>query len=400
MSAAQTELAGAQATLAEVRGQLATAKANDVAAAAALKAAEDAQKAADAAVDKAQRQVDEQRSEIGQFANATYQNSNIDGLSVVVGSQSTDDLLSAMQIISSVADTQTTALANYTTLRGQLAVKLAAAKAAADTAAGLRSQAAEKLSSTRALERRTSAAAAAVAALVDARATAQAAATKARAADLGRISQLETERARIEKVLQKIAEKRAAEARARAAAAAKAAAKARREAAAAARARSADAAAAAARADRADAAAKSAAASANGSGGDSSALFRHPASGPITSPFGMRLHPILHVWKLHDGTDFGVACGTPLYAARAGTVVSTYYNAGYGNRVIIEHGWLDGADMATSYNHMTRWIVHPGQHVSGGQLIGYSGTTGYSTGCHLHFMVYRNGTAVNPINYL
>jgi murein DD-endopeptidase MepM/ murein hydrolase activator NlpD len=56
--------------------------------------------------------------------------------------------------------------------------------------------------------------------------------------------------------------------------------------------------------------------------------------------------------------------------------------------------------MATSYNHLTRWIVHAGQHVKTGQLIAYSGTTGYSTGCHLHFMVYRNGTAVNPMNYL
>jgi murein DD-endopeptidase MepM/ murein hydrolase activator NlpD len=129
-------------------------------------------------------------------------------------------------------------------------------------------------------------------------------------------------------------------------------------------------------------------------------LFQHPAYGPITSPFGMRFHPILHVWKLHDGTDFGIACGTQVRAARSGTVESTYFNAGYGNRVIISHGWLDGASMATSYNHLTRWIVHPGQHVKAGQLIAYSGTTGYSTGCHLHFMVYRNGTAVNPINYL
>ena len=123
-------------------------------------------------------------------------------------------------------------------------------------------------------------------------------------------------------------------------------------------------------------------------------------NGPITSPFGYRYHPILHYWRLHDGMDFGVACGTPLYAGRSGQVVGAYYGSGYGNRVIIDHGWLDGASMSTSYNHMTSFVVHGGQQVSRGQLIGYSGTTGMSTGCHLHFMVYRNGTPVNPANYL
>ena len=124
------------------------------------------------------------------------------------------------------------------------------------------------------------------------------------------------------------------------------------------------------------------------------------SSGSITSPYGMRFHPVLHVWKLHDGTDFGTGCGTPVRAAAAGTVMQTYYNGGYGNRVILNNGRMRGKSVVTTYNHLTRWIVSPGQHVSRGQTIGYSGTTGYSTGCHLHFMVIANGSTVNPMGWL
>jgi murein DD-endopeptidase MepM/ murein hydrolase activator NlpD len=120
----------------------------------------------------------------------------------------------------------------------------------------------------------------------------------------------------------------------------------------------------------------------------------------ITSPYGMRLHPILHIWKLHDGTDFHATCGTPVYAAADGRVLSEYYNAGYGNRVIIDHGLVRGVSLATSYNHLTSFVAQTGEQVHRGQLIAYSGTTGYSTGCHLHFMVYVNGATVDPMTWL
>lgn len=120
----------------------------------------------------------------------------------------------------------------------------------------------------------------------------------------------------------------------------------------------------------------------------------------ITSPYGMRFHPILHYYKLHDGTDFSAACGTPVLASEDGTVTSAYYNAGYGNRIILSHGYHNGVSLATSYNHMTSFSVGVGQRVSKGQVIGYSGTTGYSTGCHMHFMVYENGSTVDPMSWL
>jgi murein DD-endopeptidase MepM/ murein hydrolase activator NlpD len=120
----------------------------------------------------------------------------------------------------------------------------------------------------------------------------------------------------------------------------------------------------------------------------------------ITSPYGMRLHPILRIWKLHDGLDMHAGCGTPVYASAAGTVTASYYNAGYGNRVIVDHGFVRGVSLWTSVNHLTASTVRVGERVSEGDLIGVSGTTGYSTACHMHFMVYVNGYTVDPLRWL
>lgn len=134
--------------------------------------------------------------------------------------------------------------------------------------------------------------------------------------------------------------------------------------------------------------------------GDSGGTLSRPVSGPITSPYGMRKHPITGVYKLHDGTDFGVPCGTPVRAAASGTVLQQYFNAGYGNRVILNNGVKRGVSVVTTYNHLSRFVVKVGAKVERGQIIAYSGTTGYSTGCHLHFMVLSNGSTVNPTGWL
>jgi murein DD-endopeptidase MepM/ murein hydrolase activator NlpD len=127
--------------------------------------------------------------------------------------------------------------------------------------------------------------------------------------------------------------------------------------------------------------------------------FSFPVAAHITSPFGMRFHPVLHYWKLHDGTDFGASCGTPIRAASSGRVAERYYNAGYGNRLMIDHGYISGRYVTTGYNHASRYIVHVGQRVRKGQVIGYVGTTGFSTGCHLHLMVWINGRLRNPMTW-
>ena len=124
--------------------------------------------------------------------------------------------------------------------------------------------------------------------------------------------------------------------------------------------------------------------------------FARPVPGGITSPFGMRFHPVLHVWKLHDGTDFGAGCGTPIRAPAPGRVASVSYNVGYGNRLMLDHE-IGGRRVRTGYNHATRYVVRPGTVVQRRQLLGYVGTTGYSTGCHLHLMLWVGGRLANPM---
>ena len=123
-----------------------------------------------------------------------------------------------------------------------------------------------------------------------------------------------------------------------------------------------------------------------------------PVSGyRLTSAFGMRKHPVLGVVRMHNGVDMACAQGTPIYATRAGKVTRTAYQAGgAGNYVSINH--LDG--FSSIYMHMTHYVVSAGQSVSQGQLIGYVGSTGISTGPHLHFGISYAGTYVNPLAYI
>lgn len=123
-----------------------------------------------------------------------------------------------------------------------------------------------------------------------------------------------------------------------------------------------------------------------------------PAEGPITSPFGLRYHPVLHVWKLHDGVDIGAPCGSPVRSVWGGTVVSVEHNIAWGNRVVIDHGRVNGHSVRTSYNHMSGFTVRPGQIVSAGGLVGNVGSTGYSTGCHLHLQLWLDGRIVDPLS--
>jgi murein DD-endopeptidase MepM/ murein hydrolase activator NlpD len=128
--------------------------------------------------------------------------------------------------------------------------------------------------------------------------------------------------------------------------------------------------------------------------------FLHPVIGAVTSGFGMRLHPLRKVWKLHDGTDFAAACGTAIRAPYAGVVTRAFFNPAYGNRLFLSHGSVDGVQVKTAFNHAARYLVRPGQRVSRGQVIGEVGSTGLSTGCHLHLMVWLNGQLSNPMSWL
>jgi murein DD-endopeptidase MepM/ murein hydrolase activator NlpD len=128
--------------------------------------------------------------------------------------------------------------------------------------------------------------------------------------------------------------------------------------------------------------------------------FLRPVPGGVTSAFGMRLHPVLKVWKLHDGTDFGAACGAAIRAPYAGVVTRAYYSPAYGNRLFVSHGRVAGVQVETAFNHAARYLVRPGQRVTRGQVIGAVGSTGLSTGCHLHLMLWLNGRLSNPMSWL
>jgi murein DD-endopeptidase MepM/ murein hydrolase activator NlpD len=127
-----------------------------------------------------------------------------------------------------------------------------------------------------------------------------------------------------------------------------------------------------------------------------SGVLRPPVGGPITSPFGARDHPVTGEHKLHDGTDFGASCGTQVRAAANGVVTETGRAKGYGKRVVIRHG--DGLE--TLYGHLSRIDVSPGETVTTSSTLGRVGSTGLSTGCHLHFGVYADGKAVDPMGLL
>lgn len=134
-----------------------------------------------------------------------------------------------------------------------------------------------------------------------------------------------------------------------------------------------------------------------------SGLFQNPSSySPmyITSHYGWRLHPVLGYRRLHAGIDLRAYCGMSILAGRSGTVLWARYRSGYGNQVMVDHGYVNGNSVMSSYNHLQGFTVSSGSKVRGGDVVGYSGSTGTSTACHLHFEVYINGNTVDPYPYL
>ena len=139
----------------------------------------------------------------------------------------------------------------------------------------------------------------------------------------------------------------------------------------------------------------------NGSGKLEKGFLSPPTEVPyITSSYGYRIHPVYGYRKLHAGTDFRAYCGTPILASADGVVEWAKLLTGFGNQVMLDHGVVSGKVVFTSYNHLTSFAVSPGQKVKRGDVVGYSGTTGTSTACHLHFEVYVNGQTVDPMLYV
>jgi murein DD-endopeptidase MepM/ murein hydrolase activator NlpD len=406
---AQNRLEGARAQLARTEAEVAAAHERDVALAAKLKKAKKDLADAKAAVVAGQKAVDAKIAMAGNIVRDQYQQqTNLLPIALLVENSSTSDLQTRLQWSTTMLDTTGGAIDDLQALQRKLEAQKARQAELETQVAADRQEAAANLKVKQSLQARAAVEESNVRALVQQRRAVEAAAAGDVAQDRAQYAKLTQERASVE---QRIA---ARVAKARAAAAARKAAEQRARQAAARRAASR----AAAEARRAKHSARKPVVRRSApSRTFRSAVrprpsrpgrvytpsvahgFSYPVSAPITSPFGMRFHPVLHYWKLHDGTDFGAGCGTAIRAPYPGRVAERYYNAGYGNRLMIDHGNVDGRYVTTGYNHAIRYTVSVGQHVSKGQVIGYVGTTGFSTGCHLHLMIWLDGGLINPMTW-
>ena len=346
---AREDLSAAQAYLAETQGELAVAVALDRQMQERLDAAIERLNAAQLALDEGQAQFEEQELRLRQMIVAAFEQGDpaLMGLSMVFTTQDPSQLTDQLIADDTVVDVETAILDQLEAGKVLLAVKeteLAEAKA---EVALQRREAAANLRRKEALEEQAREAKQKVAELVAARQKAMSAAQKAKNKDLAVIAKLEAERNRIEALIAK----RATMTRY------------------------------------------------SGPAVLGNGLLAMPVSGYVTSPFGWRTHPIWGYRSLHDGVDFGAACGTPIRAAADGTVISEYYHSAWGNRIIIDHGVLKGVGVSTISNHLSGYAVSTGQQVQRGQIVGYVGTTGWSTGCHLHYTVNQNGVPVDPMNW-
>ena len=131
-------------------------------------------------------------------------------------------------------------------------------------------------------------------------------------------------------------------------------------------------------------------------GGTRPGVLLRPVPGGVSSYYGYRTHPIYGDRRLHTGWDMNAGCGAPIVASESGTVIFSGWKGGYGNATIIDHG----GGMSTLYAHQSRLGASYGQSVTVGSVIGWIGTTGTSTACHLHYEVRINGSPVDPAPYL
>ena len=130
------------------------------------------------------------------------------------------------------------------------------------------------------------------------------------------------------------------------------------------------------------------------------AVLEMPTQGWVSSPYGMRQDPFHGALRVHAGTDLAAAGGAPIRAAADGTVIRAGWSGGYGNLTCLNHGPHQGRGCSTCYAHQSKILVASGQQVQRGELIGRVGTTGWSTGCHLHFEVRLDGEPTDPVPYL
>ncbi len=344
------------------------------------------------------------REAVGSFAGQVYQQQGTGRISVAVGSEEPSDFVDKMIMAESAGQSQGTALRDLSTSRANLvsstdrlsamrARTTKAKEATRTTLAAARTASADAESAQGDLE-----------SLEEKQATQAATLRAEKKKDEKTVAGLEAESDELTEILEERArkarireaqirkareaqEKREAEARERAEEERRQAAKAARE---------------KKKADEGDGRSPSESSSPkdpNPAPPSSSGVLAAPSSSPVSSEFGLRFHPIHKTDRLHSGRDYAGACGSPVLAAADGTVVTAHVAGGYGNQIVVDHGVKRGTSLATTYSHLESFKVRSGS-VKRGDVIGYVGTTGTSTGCHLHFETRENGTPTDPRGWL
>ena len=350
LAEAQSDLVDARAYLAQTRGELAAAEALDRLMQQRLDAAIERLLKAQKDLADGEAHVAEQEDDLRAMVVANYEQGDpgLMGLSMVFTSQEPADIAGSMSASSSVVNKESAILDSLEATKVLLEVHRQEMEKAKEEVAQRRAEAAANLARKQSLEMQAESAEAQVSEMVNLRAQARDAAVKAKKADLVVLKNLIVERDRIADLIAAEASKGAGYT-----------------------------------------------GPVHGNG-----FLDAPVDGRVTSPFGWRVHPIYGYRALHNGIDIGAACGTPIRASQSGTVLSAYYQSAWGNRLIMDHGVKYGVGVATIYNHLSGYAASVGEHVKKGEVIAYVGTTGWSTGCHLHYTVLENGVAVDPLKWL
>jgi murein DD-endopeptidase MepM/ murein hydrolase activator NlpD len=353
LRASQVSLAKAQKALSATRGALTVAAARDAQMQARLDKAIASLETARLQLAQGRADVARQKQAVASLFASIYEQGDprLIGFAAIASAADPGDMTRAIAFNEAYNDREDSVLDSVESAERRLAQREAAVEKYKGEIAGSRAEAAANLKTKQALEARAADQTAQVRSLVSRRSSAQSAAAGIARHDRAVLARLEREEHRISEVLAR----RAREALAQ-----------------------------------------------GGAGGNRGGFLDYPVNAPITSPYGWRRHPIFGDMRLHNGVDFGASCGQKMYASADGTVIAK--GGGdwdpSGNYLFIDHGAHSGVGLSTSYSHAISYVVSVGQHVRRGQLVGYVGTTGWSTGCHLHFTVKENGVDVDPMKWL
>jgi murein DD-endopeptidase MepM/ murein hydrolase activator NlpD len=357
----EAQLPAAKQALAAAKGELVAARALSAELSRKLDAALVAEHAAEQALSAANTAVSAHEEQMGEVARLAYQQGPVPGVGLVFSADSVTEYADGLAYLDQLMATQNDVVAALRAERAEASVAEARLTQRRAEVEQQRQAAQEQVKRTERAEHAAAAAKAHVEELIAERADAVKAAQAERDEDLRQYRAMRAEAKRLEAIV-------AAEIRREKAAAASAAAEHK----------------------------SSSQHTAPAAGG----VLAWPVHGRITSPFGMRFHPILHYWKMHTGIDIGAPLGDPVRAAASGTVIESYYNSAYGNRIAVSHGYVNGRHLVTTYNHLSVRFAGLGERVTRGEVIGRVGSTGWSTGPHLHFEVMVDGVYRDPMGWL